>query len=336
MKKNYLAMLLVLATALSGCAMFAEPTEPAPTEPLPVIAAHEVESLQDNELIESYLTGSLYELSSDGSETIPDLAASLPADVTAEYAGQFGLPAEAVRGYAFRIDLNTAPCWEDGIPITADDYVETLTALLQNEEHAADFSVIANADAYRSGTMLPGENVVSLADSGIESVAEAENLGISHFYVDVGTFWGLDAEWLPLDDTTRLKDYAMPAGLDEQYVSAAWLYREYLADGAAYDYLQSEFVGIPAEMGDEISLEDVGILKTGEHQITFILNTPSTAEYLAVALMELTLSNRENLSYGPYCLASQDASLVELERNENWWGETAEYTADIIRFRTAG
>ena len=327
------ALFLILALALSGCSLFTEPTEPAPTEPPPVIAFHEVESLQDNALIESYLTGSLYELSADG-EILPSMAASLPADVTAEYAGQFGIPGDAIRGYAFRIDLHTAPCWEDGTPITAEDYIQTLTALLQDEAQAPDFSVIANAEAYRNGAMLPGEEVISLADSGIASVAEAENLGISHFYVDVGTFWGLDAQWLPIDDTTRLKDYAMPAGLDEQYVSAAWLYRQYLAEGAAYDYLQSEFVGIPAGMGEEISIEDVGILKTGEHQITLVFNTPTTAEYLAAALMELTLSNRENLSYGPYIRVSQDDSLVELARNENWWGEA--HTADIIRFRTAG
>ena len=334
MKKKMIAMVLVLSLALSGCGIFPEPTEPAPTEPPPVIAFHEVESLQDNALVESYLYGSLYELSADGSEIIPSMASSLPADVTAEYAGQYGIPGDALRGYAFRIDLNTAPCWEDGTPITADDYVETLRALLQDENCAEDFSVIANADALRSGAVLPGEGVISLVDFGIASVAEAESLGISHFYVDVGTFWGLEAEWLPIDDTTRLRDYAMPAGLDEQYVSAAWLYREYLAEGTPYDYLQSEFVGVPAEMGDEISIEDLGILKTGDHQITFIFNTPATADFLAVALMELRLSNRENLSYGPYRLVSQDASLMELQRNENWWGEA--HTADIIRFRTAG
>lgn len=327
MKKKMIALLLALALALSGCSLFAEPTEPEPTEPPLVIAAHEVESLEDNDLIESYLCGYLYKLSPDGG-IVPSMAASLPADVTAEYAGRFGVPADGVRGYAFRIDLNTVPCWEDGTPITADDYVETLTALLQSEEQAADFSVIAHESVEISG------EIVSLGDSGIASVAEAEDLGITHFFVDVGTFWGLTEDWLPIDDTTRLRDYAMPAGLDEQFVSAAWLYQNYLAEGAAYDYLQSEFVGIPAQLDDEVSIEDLGILKTGDHQITLIFNTPATAEYLAYALMNLVLTNRENLSYGPYRLASHEASLMELQRNENWWGESQ--TADIIRFRTAG
>ena len=330
MKMNILAMVLVLAFVLSGCSLFAEPTEAPPTEPVPVIAAHEVESLQDNALIESYLCGTLYELSADGSEILPSMAASLPVDVTAEYAGQYGIPGEALRGYAFRIDLNPAPCWEDGTPITADDYVETLRQLLQNAEHPDDFSV-----TYRSDAVLPGENILSLADSGIASVAEAEDLGITHFYVDVGTFWGLEAEWLPVEDTTRLRDYAMPAGLDEQFVSAAWLYRQYLAEGAPYDYLQSEFIGIPTGMEEELPLADVSILKTGDHQITFVFNTPTVSDQLAIALMDLKLTNGENLSYGPYVLVSQDSSLMELQRNENWWGE-GEYTADIIRFRTAG
>ena len=326
MRQNMIAMVLALALVLSGCGLMAQPTE-APTEPLPVIAFHEVESLQDNALIESYLCGSLYELSAEG-EIVPSMAASLPVDVTAEYAGRFGIVEDAVRGFAFRIDLNTAPCWSDGTPITADEYVETLTALLQSEEYAEDFSVIARGDVEISGEIL------SLLDSGIASVAEAENLGISHFFVDVGTFWGLNAAWLPIEDTTRLRDYAMPAGLDEQFVSAAWLYQSYLAEGAPYDYLQSEFVGIPAERGDEASSQDMGVLKTGDHQITLIFNTPIAPEYLALALMNLKLSNEENLSYGPYCLVSQDASLAELHRNENWWGEP--YTADIIRFRTSG
>jgi len=327
MKKKMIALLLALTLALSGCSLFAEPTEPPVTEPVPVIAFHEVESFQENALIESYLYGSLYELSTAGALG-PSMAASLPADVTAEYAGQFGVPEDAIRGYAFRIDLNTAPCWEDGTPITADDYVETLTALLQSEEYAADFSVIARAGAEVSG------EIISLLDSGIASVAEAEDLGITHFFVDVGTFWGLTEDWLPIDDTTRLRDYAMPAGLDEQFVSAAWLYQNYLAEGAAYDYLQSEFVGIPAQLDDEVTAEDLGILKTGDHQITFVFNSPVSSEYLAYELMNLVLMNRENLSYGPYRLVSQDSALMELQRNENWWGES--HTADIIRFRTAG
>ena len=61
----------------------------------------------------------------DGSyEALPEMAAALPRDVTAEYAGSetYDVPAEEESGYAFRIDLNPAACWSDGTPINADTY----------------------------------------------------------------------------------------------------------------------------------------------------------------------------------------------------------------------
>ena len=52
------------------------------------------------------------------------------------------------------------------------------------------------------------------------------------FYLDTEGFWGLGGGWKPISDRIRLRDFAMPGGLDEYFVSPAYLYRYYLMDGA--------------------------------------------------------------------------------------------------------
>lgn len=315
--KSILAMLLALVLLLTGCGIGspAETTEPAPTEPPLVVAAAYLEELPEIwdssaeqtdavKFLRELTMSGLYDLSADGSEIIPLLASALPVDVTAEYAGTYHVPADAARGYAFRIDLTESACREDGTPITAGDWLAELM----------DLSIFAAAEA-------PAANVVSLMEAGFASVAEAQAAGITEFYLDIGTFWGMGDGWASIQDRTRLRDYAMPAGLNEMFVSPAYLYETYLAEGAAYAYLQSEFVGICTDAVEN----PAGLLKTGDHQITLILAQPTTADALALKLADCLLPA------GPYRVVSAGGELIQLERNPYWQQEGQEDSADILK-----
>lgn len=340
---------LVMAFALAACGIEPEPTVPettvpAETEPQPVVAVCYMDTLPESwgplaeqtgevAFLRNLTAPGLYRLSSDGSEIVPHMAAALPLDVTAEYAGQYNVPGDASRGYAFRIDLNAAACWEDGASITADDYITSLEMLLAEEDRAAEFLFLANVWGFLRGESRPAERVVSLHDGGFGSMAAAREAGVTEFYLDMATFWGLGEGWQSVNDRTRYRDYAMPAGLNEQFVSAAYLYDTYLADGADYEYLQREFVGVSENPENKLTLQDVGIQKTGAYQITLILDQPTTADALALKIADFPLMTGEGRSCGPYRVVSADAQLIELAPSENWWGDGAECTADILKIR---
>ena len=73
----------------------------------------------------------------DNYEIYCDSAAALPEDITEEYAGmeEWGIPADAKNGdgWAYKIKLRDDLRWEDGTPITAQDYVDSFQLLLSPE-----------------------------------------------------------------------------------------------------------------------------------------------------------------------------------------------------------
>lgn len=323
--KNMIALSLA-ALLLSGCAVSAAEI-PAETQPPLVTATAYVDTL-DAESLQSLTAAALYRVSADG-EVLPQLAQALPADVTAEYAGQFGVAEEAVRGYAFRIDLNPEAAWEDGTPITAQDYYGALEALI-NED--ADFLGIAGADAYRQGLPRQTDQIVTLEAAGFSDIAAAEAAGVTEFYVDMANFWGLEAGWMSVSSRTRVEDYAVTSGIAERFVSPAYIYENYLLDGKALAAFQEEAVGICADRSQMRTMEDVGVQVTGEHQLTLILAQPTTASALALQLSGLMLE-KGGLSNGPYRVAETGETEIRLERNPHWCGELQE--ADVIVCKAA-
>ena len=293
----------------------------------------------EKEFLRNLTATKCYRLSADGSQWLPELAAALPADVTAEYAGTYGIPANARRGYAFRIDLNEQACWEDGTPITADD----LWFSLNLRQDGALFTSLANARAWLTGREKQTENVISLEEAGFENVRAAKDAGYTEFYVDTSAFWGLDGGWKSVSDQSQLRDYAMPSGLNEYFVTSAYLYRYYLADGQTFARYQSQFVGVTADQEDRMTLEDVGFVITGDRQVVLILAEPTTASSLALELEDLDLV-RESLwgdayatspetysACGPYRVVSAGTEEILLERNPRWWGEAGNYDRILIR-----
>ena len=99
---------------------------------------HEWETDQDSYII-SYTTSNLYEFdlndTNDGYKVVCEMASDFPVDVTSDYAGNetYGVPSDAKEGYAWKIELNPAAKWEDGTPITADDYIYSMQQLLNSD-----------------------------------------------------------------------------------------------------------------------------------------------------------------------------------------------------------
>ena len=286
-------------------------------------------------LIRDITGGGMFRVSHNDTFIQSDLTTNILEDVTAEYAGTYGVPETAVRNYAYRITLNENSCWDDGTPITADDWIYSGRRMLQNGDDT--LLILANAEGYRKGE-THNPRIISLLEAGFGSVAAAQEAGITDFYVDVESYWGLGDGWRSVTDITRIKDHAMTQGCAEMYISAAWLYDRYLADERPYAYHQREFVGIAGE-GVPLTLEDVGLLKTGEYELVLILAEPEGETSMKMKLAEFCL-NREgrtyrsavgSASYGPYRVTEVTSESIRLEKNPNWWGKAGQY--DQILFR---
>lgn len=288
----------------------------------------------------------------------PEMAASAPVDVTGQYAGNdtYNIPDDAETGYAYRIDLNPKATWDDGTVINADTYLYSLKQMLSSEAKHSRASMfwsgllrIANARDYYMQDMVGQATYLTLADAGYASVAEARNDGVSTLYLDMDGFWGLDCGWKSLEDGTLIRDEAVPEGEDEDMVSANYLYQNYLADGNSYSAYQTTFIGIRQSRVIETAFEDVGILKTGDYQITLILDRPLTAETLQWALTTgwLVKEDRYSSDYctsvetspscGPYKLTVLEDGFCRLEENETWYGHSddsrrREYQATAVEY----
>lgn len=331
LKKRHGIFAMALAVMLTGCTAVSAATVPE-TQPEIRTAVRYMDTLPDDWSAGAKLTEEteyLRSLTATAFYTLENGAlsaglAAMPEDVTGEYAGSYGIPDGARRGYAFRIALDDRVRWEDGTAVTADDVLLTLSAQL------ADYLWIANAEGYLEGRERETDEVISLRDAGFATAAAAREAGYTRFYVDAANLWGLEAGWESITDRTRLRDYAMPDGLNELYVTPAYLYRDYLAEGKALEYLQSAFLGVTRNRADVLTEADVGILKTGEHELLLITQEPATALTVASRLAALYLPRETGGSYGPYRVAASGEEQLVLERNAYWQCDTAPYPADVI------
>lgn len=332
--KRLTALLLCLALAVP---VFATEPEAVPETLPPIyVGVQKLDSLPaswdpleernaDQETILRLTAEPLYRLSGEG-RIEPAQAADLPRDVTAEFAGSFGIPRDARRGYAFAISPREGACWEDGTSVTAADWLFTVEKLLEKERFSLE---IANYEAVLRGDTYPATEVKSLLEAGYHSVAEAENAGITDFYVDTTWYWGLDAGWLRITDRTRLFDGAIPSGCEEMYVTPAYLYRNYLSETGKEAVFQSEFVGIPVHSGEKLGRDEVGLF-ADNNRLILILQEPAAVSTVALAMTNLyPVRNGYGAgtysACGPYRVADKTATELLLEPNPYWNGAAAEF-----------
>lgn len=276
----------------------------------------------------------LYRVDETGA-VIPVQAAGMPEDVTAEFAGAFGIPKNAVRGYAFALSIREGASWEDGKAVSPEDWYATVEGLLEADRFPLE---IAGYRSFRQGETKPVAQVISLKEAGFASVAEAEQAGYTDFYMDLDGFWGLDVGWMRITDRTPLRDAAMPSGCEEMYLTPEYLYRHYLGDTGSQKVFQSRFVGIPAGEAEKLTMADVGLVAQ-ENRLVLILENRTAPAYVAAALAEQVCARTGGtadrfLSCGPYRITEVAANEMTLEPNPHWTGAPTEF--QIVRIRTAG
>ncbi len=261
-------------------------------------------------------------------------------------------------GRMYKITLNKDAKWQDGTPINADSYLYSMKALLDCKMKNT------RADLYWSGenAIFNGEQYFKQDQIGAkvykpigEHEKEYESAGAAladglELYVDINGFWGLTAAdgstVLSIKDETPIRDPAVEEGQDEDYVSAKYLYDNYLADGQQYaeyageylDFVQSEIV--------KTSFEDVGLYKTNDYELIYVTAkiqprfqfiTSMTTTWLVYEKLyeggkttkgDLTVTDYGTsldtyMAYGPYKLATfeKDKQIVFV-KNENWYGYT--------------
>ena len=98
-------------------------------------APHTWETNADSYIL-GYTTTGFYRFAPNsdlsGWTIVDEMAQGAPVDVTAQYAGRFGIqPGDTAR--AWRIALNPNACWADGTPINADTYVYSYRELLNGK-----------------------------------------------------------------------------------------------------------------------------------------------------------------------------------------------------------
>ena len=249
----------------------------------------------DERMLAELLSPGLYGFFPDSSRTgwaiLPELAAEMPVDITAEYNGQMGIAAGET-GRAWRIALNREARWclsdnaiswlqlqgdsaSPDLEITADDYIYSLRQLLNprlNNPSAARFCekgfTLYNALRYRESGQTTYEPLETTAEEAL-----ASGLSLS---LDMD-FWSLtgapDAhgktapKYVPIDDDTLYRD-------DEgAWLSARELFDSYLAAGKPYESYQREYIRV-ARTAPDTTWDDLGIRKIDDYTLDLIFEEP--------------------------------------------------------------
>lgn len=301
----------------------------------------------------------------DGYVIIPSMAADFPVDVTEEVKAshpQFNIPESADSGYAWSVKLRDGLKWDDGTPITAQDFVDSLERCLRPE------LLNYRASDYDRGTyaVVNSENYALSGNPVFQSFAEAGTT-YADFIADGGTddqvavdmngFWAVPGpdsrlDWGYITDDTMVRDPAVEEGQEEDYVSAKYLWDNYLGpDGAyagtGYDLEYAGIISYPYEAG--YSFDNVGLFVSGDNELTFVYANALEGFYLMTYgmgtnylvktdLYDANLKETESasgsvwsstygtgmdssVSYGPYKMSEfQSDKLIHFTKNENWWG----------------
>lgn len=309
----------------------------------------------------------------EGYVIVPEMAASDPVDVTEKIKAsnpEFGIPESATKGYAYTIDLNQNACWEDGTPINADTYVYSMQQLLNPEllnyratDYYAQDLCIAGAENYaNSGRTIKKSNAPDGA-TPTTVLADAKK-GDDGVYVnaDGGKLYFALNDSIPyLSDSLSTYAEYFPEGVWDK-LAAMGDENGYVpvtdeSKAALYEFVGSDTWGNePIENLDLYAFYEytypvadfanVGIMKTGDYQITLVFGKSlagfnlyynlSSNWIVKQDLYEANLkkdgdawfssyntSVETTSSYGPYKLVSYQADKsMRFERNEKWYGYT--------------
>ena len=146
---------------------------------------HTYQTNIDAEILD-YISSSFYVFdyneTKDGYAMVDGMAVGDPVDVTAEYVGQYGI-VEGDTARAYVLNLRQDLKWQDGTPITANDFVESAKRLLNPEaqNYRADVMYagsvqIHNAEAYlKQGQVNMTENNLAPTRYLVADLVKAED-----------------------------------------------------------------------------------------------------------------------------------------------------------------
>ncbi len=287
----------------------------------------------------------------EGYKLIPAMAADYPVDVTAAVKAEhpeFNIPADATSGYAWSVKLRDDLKWDNGDPITAQDFVDSLERVLRGEllnYRAPDYYdgsyVVVNADKYSlQGTTSArpiGKPITEFLETGT----------VDELYVDCWSFWGaegyVDAEgnecpqWVPVTDETVYGENVGDAFTGKDLYA-------YFAPGGDYEGYAPDYLATMVTYEDNIPFSDVGLYVSGDNELTFVYRNAVDGFYLMTYAMSVPLvkidlydsllaenegvwsstynTNLETCaSYGPYKVSDyQMDKSMHFVKNENWYG----------------
>lgn len=320
-----------------------------------------------------------------GYDIIPEMAAGEPVDIsgtlTEAERTRYGV-GEGDAGLKWQINLNQAAKWADGEVINADDYVYSMAQLLSPD------ILNRRADSFYAGTLTLGNGrdhryggqqvYLNLSDDG-ESID-----GKTYFSMFQTTAFDGMTGYTMVEDYTDYAEYfpigaAAFASGDYGTIDNPLMIEVTSANAAAIEEIITEYL----EVGYSVSYEDyadyiyfklsefpafdfdgaeraVGLVKSGDYQITLYLAAPITEFYLKYNLSSnwlvkeslyeagksevsgLTKTNygtalNNYMAFGPYKLSQyQLDKLIVLEKNDNWYGysdgnHNGQFQTDIIR-----
>ncbi len=293
---------------------------------------------------------------------IPEMATGEPVDVTAQVKKdhpEYNIPESAESGYAWEVTLRDDLCFDNGHKITPDTYIESLKRLLDPKllnyraSDAYDGTyAIANAKEYALAGVA---NFKSFDDAGTDYEAYiADGHTDDEVFVDLDGFWGVSAangkKYAAITDDTMVRDPAVKEGDPEAYVSAKYLWDNYLAPGQVYEAYASTYTGIESvdyEAGYDFA--NVGLFKSGDNKLTYVFRNSLDGFYLKIYAMDsFWLIDPEEydkylkemktasgsvwsstydtnaataVSYGPYKVSDyQLDKSMHFVRNDSWFG----------------
>ena len=305
-----------------------------------------------------------------GYKIVPEMAADYPVDVTEKVKAEhpeFGIPESASSGFAYTIDLNPDATWEDGTVINADTYVESMKRLLDpdlknyraTDRYDGNF-VIAGAEAYANQGHKVPVNLegmqLKLGVGSIEEVLKAvdDKTGYINWKNSFGAKYDFEKFPWKAGEEVKAEGFSLEANdepvetpltvkdLMEFYIKACKV-NNGQDQATAEGFIPSEvFAGY--EYADDVDYSTVGLYKSGDYQITLVLQKALSGFNLLYSLgtnwiVEPALYDsckKQNgdvftsnyytsvdttKSYGPYKLVSYQADkAMRFERNENWYG----------------
>ena len=311
---------------------------------------------------------------------VPEMAAAMPKDVTEKIRKnypQFNIPEDAESGYAYEIKLNKDAVWEDGTPINADTYVYSMKALLdplmQNYRAVDQFGgatlSFAGAENYHyQGQTIITDNYVSgnyefadltKGEDGVyvnkEGLKMYVNVAYENEYLGNPLKAYVDAYGSQYFDTSRWDELVALMDEDGLVPLTDDTYQMILTTvtgnpnwGEDETYIPNYLAFVKTYAPDVAFEGNVGVLKTGEYEITIVLDKALAGFQLLYNLSgnwivyedlyesckkqiegtdawttTYNTSKETTMSYGPYKLVDYQADKsMRFEKNENWFGYT--------------